>query len=562
MINGSQLRDAIISAANNIANKKSSVDALNVFPVPDGDTGTNMSMTISAGVKELEKLENPTVAETAKTASAALLRGARGNSGVILSLLFRGFSKGIDGHETAGPAEIAKALAMGVEAAYKAVMKPTEGTILTVSRCAAEKAAVMAGTEKSVTSLLAAMLEQAKETLIETPEMLPILKKSGVVDAGGQGFVYILEGMMDYIKTGAITELSEKPGAAAPKPELTAAGADDEEIRFTYCTECIVDKKPGAPDGDELRSLCDGLGDSLVFVEDDSMIKIHVHVNDPGKVLSKALEYGSLFTVKIENMKNQHTALAGGTGAAGEFPETEHKKAEAAPAAKFPYVPVDTDRAYGFVAVCAGKGMTDVFHELGAENVVSGGQTMNPSTEDILAAVQATPAVTVFVLPNNKNIIMAAEQAVLLADREVIVIPSRTVPQGISAMLAVDEECSSDEIKASMEEAMSAIVTGQVTYAARDSDFDGKKIGAGEYLALKDGKMLYTGRDMEKVCVRLVKAMIQKSTSAVTVYSGEDVTEAEAEAMAETLRAKLPSSVEVSLIPGGQPVYYYVFAAE
>ncbi len=559
MINGSQLRDAIISAANNIANKKSSVDALNVFPVPDGDTGTNMSMTISAGVRELEKLENPTVSETAKVASSALLRGARGNSGVILSLLFRGFSKGIEGHETAGPAELAKALSMGVEAAYKAVMKPTEGTILTVSRCAAEKAAVMAGSEKSVSSLLAAMLEQAKETLAETPEMLPILKKSGVVDAGGQGFVYILEGIMDYIKSGAITELSEKPSAAAPKAELTAAGADDQEILFTYCTECIVDKKPDAPDGNELRRLCDGLGDSLVFVEDDTMIKIHVHVNDPGRVLSKALEYGSLFTVKIENMKNQHTALKKG---AGELPKTEHKKAAPAPAAKFPYVPVDIDRAYGFVAVCAGKGMTDVFHELGAENIVSGGQTMNPSTEDILAAVQATPAVTVFVLPNNKNIIMAAEQAVLLADREVVVIPSRTVPQGIAAMLAVDEECSSDEIKASMLEALASVVTGQVTYAARDSDFDGKKIGAGEYLALKDGKMLYTGREMEKVCVRLVKAMIQKSTSAVTVYSGEDVTEPQAEAMAESLRAKLPSSIEISLIPGGQPVYYYVFAAE
>ncbi len=561
MINGSQLRDAIISAANNITNKKSSVDALNVFPVPDGDTGTNMSMTISAGVRELEKLQDPTVAETAKAASSALLRGARGNSGVILSLLFRGFSKGIEGHVTADVADLAKALAMGVEAAYKAVMKPTEGTILTVSRCAAEKAAAIAGTEKSVTALLASILEQAKETLAETPEMLPILKKSGVVDAGGQGFVYILEGMMDYIRNGAITELLEKPAAAAPNVEVTAAGAADEDIRFTYCTECIVDKRPDAPDGSEFRSFCDSIGDSLVFVEDASMIKIHVHVNDPGKVISKALEYGTLFTVKIENMKNQHTALSGGTD---NVPNEEHEKAEEAqPAtAKFPYVPVDTDRAYGFVAVCAGKGLADVFHELGVENVVSGGQTMNPSTEDILAAVQATPAVTVFVLPNNKNIIMASEQAALLADREVIVIPSRTVPQGISAMLAVDEEYSSEEIKASMEETMAGVVTGQVTYAARDSDFDGKRISAGEYLALKDGKMLYTGRDMEKVCVRLVRAMIGKSTSAVTVYSGENVTEEQAAAMTETLRAKLPSSIEVSLIPGGQPVYYYVFAAE
>jgi len=561
LINGSQLRDAIISAANNITNKKSSVDALNVFPVPDGDTGTNMSMTISAGVKELEKLSDPTVAETAKAASSALLRGARGNSGVILSLLFRGFSKGLEGHETADAADLTKALAMGVEAAYKAVMKPTEGTILTVSRCAAEKAAEIAGPETSVTALLAAILEQAKETLAETPELLPILKKSGVVDAGGQGFVYILEGMMDYIKNGAVTELLEKPAAAAPKAEITAAGAADEDIRFTYCTECIVDKKPDAPDGAEFRSFCDSMGDSLVFVEDDSIIKVHVHVNDPGKVISKALEYGSLFTVKIENMKNQHTALSGGVG---EPTEKEPQKAEEPmPAAEnFSYVPVDTDRAYGFVAVCAGKGMTDVFHELGVENVVSGGQTMNPSTEDILAAVQATPAVTVFVLPNNKNIIMASEQAALLADREVIVIPSRTVPQGIAAMLAVDEEYSSDEIKAAMEEAMAGVTTGQVTYAARDSDFDGKRISAGEFLALKDGKMLYTGKDMEKVCVRLVRAMMTKSTSAVTVYFGEDVSGEEAEAMAETLRTRLPSSIEVSLIPGGQPVYYYVFAAE
>ncbi len=551
MINGKQLRDAFISGANNLSNRKAEVDALNVFPVPDGDTGTNMSMTIGNGANELLKLDdNVTVEEVSKVAAGAFLRGARGNSGVILSLLFRGFAKGLRGKETATGTDVANAITLGVEAAYKAVMKPTEGTILTVSRCAAEKAMEIVKYDDSSVSVFYGMYIQSRKTLEQTPEMLPILKKSGVVDAGGQGFVYVLEGMWSVISEGIIIPLKE--GSSASKPAVSAAGASEQDIRFTYCTETIIDRADTSKDPEIFRKFLVSIGDSLVFVEDNSIIKIHVHTNDPGRVLTEALSYGSLATVKIENMKIQHSSIFDGCA----------EEVQKEPESRFPYAEVDPSVEFGFVSVCAGSGLTAVFSDLGCDNIVSGGQTMNPSTEDILAAIQATPAKNVFVLPNNKNIIMAANQAAEIADRNVVVIPSKTVPQGISAMLAYDSYASVIDNSNAMNAALSAVATGQVTFAARNSDFDGHKIEEGELLAMKEGKMIYTGRDMDTICGRLAKALVSKDTSMVTIYYGEDITEIQAESIRAVIESKLPSSIEVATVYGGQPVYYYIISAE
>ncbi len=551
MINGKQLRDAFISGANNLNNKKAEVDALNVFPVPDGDTGTNMSMTIGNGAKELMKLsDDATVEEVSKTAASAFMRGARGNSGAILSLLFRGFAMGLRGKESADGADIAHAFSLGVDAAYKAVMKPTEGTILTVARCASEKANEIIQYDNSVSTVFYGMFLQAQKALDETPEMLPILKKSGVVDAGGQGLVYIMEGMWNLMITGRIVEANETEAEKAP---VSAAGASEQDIHFAYCTESIIDRIPDSKNPDSFKRFLASVGDSLVFIADESMIKFHVHTNDPGKVLTEALNYGTLTTVKIENMKLQHTSLNG-----DEPTEEKEQTAEE----KFPYAEVNPDTAFGFVSVCAGDGLTDIFKDLGCDNVVYGGQTMNPSTEDILAAIQATPAQNVFVLPNNKNIIMVANQAAEIADRNVIVIPSRTVPQGISAMLSYHPDSSAADNTSAMNEALSAVATGQVTFAARDSDFDGHKIKAGEFLAMKEGKMIYTGKDMDTICGRLAKALASKDTSIVTVYYGKDISEEQAEGICEVIKSKLPASVEVSTVYGGQPIYYFIISAE
>ena len=539
MINGKQLRDALISGANNLCNRKAEVDALNVFPVPDGDTGTNMSMTIGNGAKELEKLgDEATVEEVAKVAASGFLRGARGNSGVILSLLFRGFSKGMKGKETATGADIAAAFSLGVEAAYKAVMKPTEGTILTVSRCAAEKAVKIAEYDNSAVAAIYGMYLQSKRTLAQTPEMLPILKKSGVVDAGGQGLVYIFEGMWSVISGGKMI---------MPKTEETSAVKAAE---YTYCVEVVA--KRGENASEDFEKAISALGEVVEYTEGTQGAKFHIHTNEPGKVITEAVSFGTLLATKVENMSIAHTELKFEYETSAE--ETKEEK--------FPYAEVDPSVEYGFVAVCAGKGLTDVFADLGCDNIVSGGQTMNPSTEDILAAVQATPAKNVFVLPNNKNIVMAAMQAAEIADRNVVVIPSKTVPQGISAMLSYDCDASVKENTEAMNEALSAVTTGQVTFAARDSDFDGHKIKEGELLAMKEGKMLYTGKEMELICTRLAKALVTKETSMVTIYYGEDVTEEQAEEIRAAIEGKLPNSVEVGAIYGGQPVYYYIISAE
>ncbi len=540
MINGKQLRDAFISGANNLCNRKAEVDALNVFPVPDGDTGTNMSMTIGNGAKELEKLgDDVTVEEVAKVAASGFLRGARGNSGVILSLLFRGFSKGMKGKETATGADIAAAFTLGVEAAYKAVMKPTEGTILTVARCAAEKASEIVKYDDSTVAVIYGMYLQSRRTLAQTPEMLPILKKSGVVDAGGQGLVYIFEGIWSVISGGKMIQ-----------PKGAEEEATSKEAKYTYCVEAVAKRGENASEG--LEKALSAYGEIVDFTEGTLGAKFHIHTNEPGKVITETLSFGTLIATKVENMGVSHTELK----FEYEVPAEESKEE------KFVYAQVDPSVEYGFVSVCAGKGLTDVFSDLGCDNIVSGGQTMNPSTEDILAAVQATPAKNVFVLPNNKNIVMAAMQAAEIADRNVIVIPSKTVPQGISAMLAYDPEASVADNTEAMNEALSAVTTGQVTFAARDSEFDGHKIKEGELLAMKEGKMVYTGKDMDTICARLAKALVTKETSMVTIYYGEDISEEQAEAIRTVIAGKLSSDIEVNTIYGGQPVYYYIISAE
>ena len=563
MITGQTLRDAILSGANNIANQRTRVDELNVFPVPDGDTGTNMSMTIGAARAELEAMpDSCTVAEASKTAASAMLRGARGNSGVITSLLFRGFSKALKDKTEASAADLAAALQQGVEAAYKAVMKPTEGTILTVSRLAAEKAAECTGME--VPAMWDATLQAGQAALDDTPNLLPVLKKAGVVDAGGQGIMLIFEGMKQVFDGGEIIAGAEV--AAKPKVSSEAAGkgvfADDlmkvEDIKNGYCTQFLLHKDPGAS-VTRLRAFLESNGDSVVVIEDDDVANCHVHTSDPGMMLSEAIKYGYLTNFKIENMHEQFLARQ----KQGKSLEKQ-ASAEKAPsqASEFVYAAVDPSRDYGFVAVAAGEGLKSVFTDLAADAVVSGGQTMNPSTEDILAAIQSVPAKTVFVLPNNKNIIMAAEQAEKLADRQVVVLPTRTVPMGITAMLNFDPSVNAETNTINMMAAADKVSTGLITYAARDSEYDGKRIKKGEIMALENGKIVATSTDITKATYRLARGMCKKDSCFVTIISGCDVSDEDAEKVTEMVKAKCPNHVEVSHIRGGQPVYYYMISVE
>ncbi len=560
MINGSLLRDAIISAANNLQNQKASVDELNVFPVPDGDTGTNMGMTIAAARRELEKLpDDCSVGTAAHTAASAMLRGARGNSRVITSLLFRGFSKALKEKTDADCADIVAAFQSGVAAAYKAVMKPTEGTILTVARVASEKAAEYTGDD--MLALWDIILAAAKDALAHTPDQLPVLKKAGVVDAGGQGFCVILDGMYSVIAGNGIIACDEAP---APKKKSTAnvgkgvyAAELNPDITNGYCTEFIVNKDKNSPSAEKLRAFLESVGDSVVVVDDDEIIKAHVHTEDPGKVLSHALGYGYLTNMKIENMHEQYAARQ--AEAKGLEKQAE---AETAADSEFPYAAVDESRPYGFVSVAAGEGLRSLFVDLGVDAVVSGGQTMNPSTDSIVTAVQSVPAKTVFVLPNNKNIIMAAEQAAKIADRRIVVLPTRTVPQGITAMLSFDPDAGVEDNQMAMMEAADGVATGMVTYAARNSDYDGHKIKKGELLALENGKLSFTDKDLTHAVVKLTRNMVNKNSGFVTVISGEDVPAEDAEAVCDALRAKLGSSIEVTHVEGGQPVYYYMISVE
>ena len=564
MISGKILRDAIISGANNINNQRSRVDELNVFPVPDGDTGTNMGMTVGASVRELEALDDScTVAEAAKTAASAMLRGARGNSGVITSLLFRGFSKALEGKKEADVADIVAALQKGVEGAYKAVMKPTEGTILTVARVASEKAA--ASDAADVPALWDVVMAAGQEALDDTPNLLPVLKKAGVVDAGGQGILIIFEGMGKVFHGEPIVAGGE---AAPNKAKLSTENAgkgvftDDlmkvEDIKNGYCTQFLINKYEGASAA-KMRAFAESNGDSVVCIEDDDVINLHVHTADPGKILSEAIKYGYLTNFKIENMHEQFLARQ----KQGKSLEKQ-ASAEKAPsqASEFVYAAVDPSRDYGFVAVAAGEGLKSVFTDLAADAVVSGGQTMNPSTEDILAAIQSVPAKTVFVLPNNKNIIMAAEQSIpLCEDKTVVVVPTKTIPQGITAMLNFDPEGEVSDIVEAMNESLSDVHTAQVTYAARDSDFDGYAIHAGEYLALLDGKLIGSFTEMPSMLGKMSEAFGDLDPEIITVYYGEDVTQDDAETTAAALEEAFPDA-EVTVVNGGQPVYYYMISVE
>lgn len=566
MITGKTLRDAIISGANNIANQRTRVDELNVFPVPDGDTGTNMSMTIGAALNELNAMPDTcTVAEASKTAASAMLRGARGNSGVITSLLFRGFSKALSGKRDAEAADLARALQMGVEAAYKAVMKPTEGTILTVTRLAAEAGAACETDDAAV--LWGVVCEAGQKALEDTPNLLPVLKKAGVVDAGGQGIMLVFEGMKQVLDGGGIVAGAEV--AAKPKLNSSAAGkgvfTDDlmkvEDIKNGYCTQFLVHKDAGASIT-RLRAFLESNGDSVVVIEDEDVANCHVHTADPGIMLSEAIKYGYLTNFKIENMHEQFLARQKQGKGLEKQAEAEEKAAEADAKETFVYAAVDPERTYGFVAVAAGDGLKSVFEDLGVDAVVSGGQTMNPATEDILAAIQSVPAKTVLVLPNNKNIIMAAEQAQKLADRRVLVLPTRTVPQGMTAMLSFDPEANPEENAVNMMSAAEKVCTGLITYAARDSEFDGRPIRKGEIMALENGRIVSTGSDITKMTYRLARSMKKKDSQFITVISGADVSSEDAERTTELVQTKCGSSVEVSHIHGGQPVYYYMLSVE
>ncbi len=551
------LKNAMISAANSLSNVKQDVDALNVFPVPDGDTGTNMSMTINAAARELARLQNPTVSETADTASSALLRGARGNSGVILSLLFRGFSKGLKGKEEADGADLANALGLGVDAAYKAVMKPTEGTILTVAREAAEAGKAAAEENTDPLHVWTVICDEAEASLARTPELLPMLKKAGVVDAGGKGFCVIIEAMKAVFEGGEVVK-GDAPVAAAPTANKSAAASFETDIKFTYCTEFIVARdKSIETDPLKLRAFLESIGDCVVVVDDEDIIKVHVHTNDPGRALHEAIEYGQFETVKVENMRIQHAN-------AGWVEEADPEADAAVPTLER----VDPENPYGFVAVAAGEGLEALFGDLGCDHVVSGGQTMNPSTDDILKAIEATPAKVVYVLPNNKNIILAAEQAVPLADREVHVLPTRTIPQGISAMLSFDADVSVEDNLLAMRKAADNVSTGQITYAARNSDFDGHQIEEGQILALDNNKLSFVDSDVKHAVVKLCKNLINarrlsgKETSFITMIYGEEITEEQAEEMSAAVEAKYGKDIDITVIPGGQPVYYFIISVE
>ena len=547
-IDGASFQRMVIHAAASINSRKQEINELNVFPVPDGDTGTNMSLTISTAAAEMKKKAAATVGEAAAMNASALLRGARGNSGVILSLLFRGFSKAVKDKETIDGRDLAVALDWGVAAAYKAVMKPAEGTILTVSRLAAAQAAATARENNSVEGVLQAAIEEGHIALDNTINQNPVLKKAGVVDAGGKGFLVILQGMLDELRGEPMPESGDENAPAAPKDRADFESFSAEEIKFGYCTEFICARDNKKKDPEALRGFLNALGDSLVLVEDDDIIKVHVHTNHPGKVLEEALTYGALQTVKIENMRNQHSEILEEAAQAAPAQE-EHKVA--AP-----------EKPYGFVAVCAGEGVSAVFRDLGADGIISGGQTMNPSTEDIMREIDKTPAEVVFVLPNNKNIIMAAEQCIRLVEgKQVVVLPSKTVPQGISAMLAFDPDSSVEENTEAMSEALKRVSTSEITYAARDSDFDGFAIKQGDYLALAEHQLFGTDKDIYALLRRLAEAQPQQDAEFITVFYGEDVQEADAQKALAIFQEACPKA-EITLLAGGQPVYYYMISAE
>ncbi len=537
----------ILCASDALEVNEQRLNELNVFPVPDGDTGTNMCLTMAAAAQDMRRNHVTTIEQASGRVASAQLRGARGNSGVIMSLLFRGVARGLKGLETASAAEFACALSDGVEAAYKAVMKPAEGTILTVSRLAAEAAVdyAQSAEDGDIEAMLEAAIAAGKEALADTMNINPVLKNAGVVDAGGQGYIFILEAMLAFLQGKAIvSEGGRAPVAAKEKADFSTFSTED--IKYGYCTELII-RKAGNKNPDLLQAYLGTLGDCVVVVDDDEIIKTHAHVNDPGKVLTEALSYGALIAVKIENMREQHSSMGNDS-----LPEEDSGEIPA---------PVPVEKPVGIVSVCAGSGMEDLFRTLGADNLVTGGQTMNPSTEDILRAVNLTPAETVFVFPNNKNIIMAAEQVIPLTTRKVIVIPSKTIPQGICALMRFDPDASPEALSEEFTEALGTVHTAQITYAARNSDFDGHDIKAGEFLALLDGQLLDSFRNSGTMLKRLAKAFAPLEPEFINIYYGEKVPEDDAKAACDSLIAAFPDA-EINLIYGGQPVYYYIISIE
>ena len=548
MINGTSLKNAIISAANNIDNSETAVDALNVFPVPDGDTGTNMSMTMRAAARELAILPDGLGAgEVAGKAASALLRGARGNSGVILSLIFRGFSKALKDHTEIDAKTLAKALEEGAKSAYGAVMKPTEGTILTVIRESGEAAAKLAAGNIDAVELWEKACKVAKESLDRTPELLPQLKKAGVVDAGGQGLLLVMQGMLSVFKGEGIIDSGDNP--VTPVQTVSAAATVNEDIKFGYCTEFIVNRvNPEPTDAAKLRAYLETIGDCVVVVDDDEIIKVHVHSNDPGNAIQAGLKYGALVNIKIDNMRYQHS--------------NNVIEQEQLPAADDAPQVAEIEKQFGFVAVCAGEGFEEMFSQLGADRIVSGGQTMNPSTDDILRAVLATPAEHVFILPNNKNIIMAAEQVVPLCEKGISVLHTKTVPQGIAAMLSFDETQPAEKNHLEMMKAASNVGTGLVTFAARDSEVNNQHVRKGQILGMEDGKITVLEHDPIKAGYKVARRLYKKlGASMITIYYGADSTEEQAQELS-TMIASRCHDAEIAVIPGGQPIYYFTIAVE
>ena len=554
-INGAMFKEMLLFGTVSIAQAQQAINDLNVLPVPDGDTGTNMSLTIQTAAQELKKIEPATVDQAASVTASALLRGARGNSGVILSLLFRGISKELKGCKEADGAAFAAALQEGVAAAYNAVMKPAEGTILTVSRLAAERAVNAAEEHNSVEYVIEQAIAQGEITLAQTTDMNPVLKKAGVVDAGGKGFLLILGGMLSALRGEERPELTEEN--AQEKADF--AMLNEEDITFTFDTVFIVRKSGRSIE--PFRRFLDGIGDSLVIGEDDEAFKVHVHTDIPGEALTEAQKYGTLELAKIENMRTQAQQLAAG-GKAQSTDDLEAIEQELEAAEHENAGEAEPEKDFGFLAVCAGEGLANVFTDLGADGVISGGQTMNPSTESILKEIKKVPAHTVFVLPNNKNIIMAAQQCIGLTEKTVVVIPTASIPQGVSAMMAVDPDMSdADTIAKAMTDAAQCVSTAQITYAARNSDFDGFDIHEGDYLALLDGKLLGTDRDVSALLDGLSDEAASREAEFITVVYGEDVNEEDARKACDAFTRKCPDA-EVNLICGGQPVYYYIISIE
>ena len=553
-INGAAFKEMVLFGAACIAGQKQAINDLNVFPVPDGDTGTNMYLTIQTACAELKKAEPATIDDAAKVTARGLLRGARGNSGVILSLLFRGMSKSLKGLTEADGAALAAAMQEGVATAYGAVMKPAEGTVLTVSRLAAQRAAEAAQENNSVEFVLEEAIRAGEVTLAETVEMNPVLKKAGVVDAGGKGYLIILDGMLRCLRGEPIPEVADEPEV---KEKADFAALED-EITFTFDTVFIVRKTMGEKSLEPLRAYLDSIGDSLVIGEDDECFKVHVHTDIPGHALTEAQKYGTLELAKIENMRTQRDDLAAGRQAhSTDDLDAVEEELEAQENAVAP-----AEKRYGFVAVCAGDGLADTFRALGVDTIVSGGQTMNPSTEAILKEVNRTPSEVVFILPNNKNIIRAAQQCEGLTEKQIIVIPTATVPQGITAMMSFDpDENDPQTIAQAMVAAAQTVSTAQITYAARNSDFDGFAINEGDYLALLDGKLFGTSRSMDELLEKLSQHAAQAGAEYINIYTGEGVSEDDG-AKTEALFAQSCPDAEVAAIPGGQSVYFYIISIE